>query len=141
MRALKSLLAHVPAYVALQKVVGGNLDDEQATALPPVDAVLLLGILHHLSDDESLHLLDRCGRVLTPGGRAVSVDTCFEPGQGRIARWMAANDRGEFVREPREFEDLARTSFTSLDGHVDRTAARIPSSYWVMTMQDPVERS
>jgi SAM-dependent methyltransferase len=116
----------------------GIFDDEQAAKLPKVDAVLLLGLLHHLSDEDSLRLLELTGRVLAPGGRVVSVDTCFEPNQGRISRWMSDNDRGEFVREPKEFEDLARTAFASVEGYVESSATRIPSSHWMMTSMQPL---
>jgi SAM-dependent methyltransferase len=116
----------------------GIFDDEQAAKLPKVDAVLLLGLLHHLSDDESLQLLELAGRVLAPGGRVVSVDTCFEPTQGRVSRWMSENDRGEFVREPKEFEDLARSAFASVEGYVEREATRIPGSHWMMTSAEPL---
>jgi SAM-dependent methyltransferase len=206
MQALKNLLSHVQAYVALQKVVGadrlryrcietarlkpgetvldvgcgpayyfeklpqpinyhgfdtepryvewankkwggrgatihlGIFDAQQAARLPRVDAVLLLGLLHHLSDDESLQLLELAGQVLAPGGRVVSVDTCFEPTQGRISRWMSQNDRGEYVREPKEFEDLARSAFGSVEGYVERKATRIPASYWMMTSMEPLAK-
>src|SRR3954451_62281 len=72
----------------------GVLDDEQADRLPPVDVILLLGLLHHLSDDESAALLRTSARLLAPGGRVVSVDTCFDPSQGRMSRWISDNDRG-----------------------------------------------
>lgn len=117
----------------------GIFDAEQAEKLPKVDAVLLLGLLHHLSDEQSIELLENAGRVLAPGGRVVSVDTCFEPSQGRISHWMSANDRGEYVREPKEFEDLARTAFGSVEGHIENTATRIPSSHWMMTSREPLK--
>lgn len=116
----------------------GIFDAEQAAKLPPVDAVLLLGLLHHLSDDESIELLELAGRVLAPGGRVVSVDTCFEPDQGKVSRWMAENDRGEYVREPKGFEDLARSAFGTVEGYVEREATRIPGSYWMMVSTDPL---
>lgn len=119
----------------------GIFDAEQADKLPKVDAVLLLGLLHHLSDDESLELLENAGRVLAPGGRVVSVDTCFEPSQGKVSRWMSENDRGEYVREPKEFEDLARSAFGSVEGYVENTATRIPGSHWMMTSRDPLRAS
>jgi SAM-dependent methyltransferase len=118
----------------------GIFDAEQAAKLPKVDAVLLLGLLHHLSDDQSLQLLDLAGKVLGPGGRVVSVDTCFEPGQGRISRWMSENDRGEHVREPKQFEHLARTAFGSVEGYVEREATRVPGSFWTMTSMDPLTK-
>jgi SAM-dependent methyltransferase len=107
--------------------------------LPKVDAVMLLGLLHHLSDEQSQHLLRLAARALAPGGQVVSLDTCFEPTQGSISRWMSANDRGEYVREPAGFVALARTAFGDVDGEVLSQATRIPSSYWLMRMRAPLE--
>jgi SAM-dependent methyltransferase len=103
--------------------------------LPPVDAVLLLGLLHHMSDEDSRVLLDLVGKALAPDGRVISVDTCYEPSQGRISRWMSENDRGEHVREPEGFMALARKSFGEVDGEVLSGVTRVPSSFWMMRMR------
>jgi SAM-dependent methyltransferase len=109
----------------------------QLAELPPVDAVLLLGLLHHLSDADSRQLLDLVARALAPGGRVITVDTCFEPRQSRISRWMSENDRGEHVRWPAEFEALARRSFAEVEGEVVSGITRLPSSFWLMRMSRP----
>ncbi|MBW9209519.1 methyltransferase [Mumia sp. zg.B21] len=59
-------------------------DEKQAEALPVLDVVLLLGLLHHLSDKQAHALLALCAKHLTPGGRVVSIDPCFVSGQGRV---------------------------------------------------------
>ena len=112
--------------------------EAHADALPPINAVMLLGLLHHLNDGECRQLLTLVGRVLAPGGRVVSVDTCFEPTQGRISHWMSANDRGEHVRQPQDFTTLAREFFKEVDGEVLNTTTRIPTSHWMMRMAAPV---
>lgn len=112
--------------------------EEHLNVLPPVDTVLLLGLLHHLSDDESAGLLRLAGRALAPGGAVISVDTCFEPNQNRISRWMSRNDRGEFVRRPEEFQALAGAAFAEVDGAVVDDATRVPSSHWMMRMTAPL---
>lgn len=110
---------------------------EHLAELPPADAVLLLGLLHHLSDEQCLDLLEVAARALAPGGRVISVDPTFEPNQGRISRWMSANDRGEYVRTPEGFVDLARHAFEDVNGEVVDDATRIPSSHWLMRMRKP----
>ena len=47
--------------------------EEHVKELPPVDAVMLLGLLHHLSDQQARELLSLAGRALAPGGRVISV--------------------------------------------------------------------
>jgi SAM-dependent methyltransferase len=112
--------------------------EEQLATLPPADAVLMLGLLHHLSDQESRDLLALVARALAPGGRVISVDTCYEPSQGRISRWMSDNDRGEFVREPAGFTALAQAEFDDVAGELITDVTRIPSSFWMMRMAAPI---
>jgi SAM-dependent methyltransferase len=115
--------------------------EEHLDELPPVDSVMLLGLLHHLSDEQARGLLSLAGRALAPDGRVISVDTCFEPRQGRISRWMSENDRGEHVRSPEAFVALAGESFAKVDGEVVDDATRIPSSHWMMRMSAPITRA
>ena len=98
--------------------------------------VLLLGLLHHLSDEDSRNLLELCAGVLAPGGRVVSVDTAFVPDQGRLSRWMSENDRGEFVRYPEQFEALAHPYFGSTTSEIVSGAGRVPGAYVLMTMSE-----
>jgi SAM-dependent methyltransferase len=105
--------------------------------LPPIDKVLLLGLLHHLSDEQSRDLLNLAARALAPGGMVVTVDTCYEPSQGRISRWMSRNDRGEYVREPAAFTALAKEAFGDVRGEVWAGMMRVPSSHWAMKMSAP----
>jgi SAM-dependent methyltransferase len=114
-----------------------NFGERHLAELPPIDAVMLLGVLHHMSDDECRGLLKLAARALGPGGRVISVDPCFEPTQGRISRWMSTNDRGGYVREPEGFVKLAGEAFTEVDGGVVSDATRIPSSHWMMRMRRP----
>lgn len=202
MKTLKSALSLVPAYVALQKALGGDVlryrsidalnlkpgdvvidvgcgpayyfdrlpspltyhgfdtdagyidhatrkygdrgtfhlgifDETAAAELPAPDAVMLLGLLHHLSDDECDALLKLSSSILAPGGQVVSVDPTFIPDQSRISRWMSENDRGEYVRKPQGFVDLANTHFAEIDGHVVSGEGRVPGSHWLMRMTAP----
>jgi SAM-dependent methyltransferase len=114
------------------------LTEDHLASLPKMDAVMLLGLLHHLSDEDSSRLLRIVAGALAPGGRVISVDTCFEPTQGKISHWMSANDRGEYVRRPEQFVDLARRTFGDVDGEVLNETTRIPSSHWLMRMRTPV---
>jgi SAM-dependent methyltransferase len=135
-----------PAYVAYARKRYGDrgefrceiLTADHLPDLPPFDAVLLFGLLHHLTDEESETLLDMAARSLGPGGRVVSVDPCLHPGQGRISRWMSRNDRGEYVRTPDAFDGLAREAFADVSGEVLDTVTRVPSSHYLMRMTAPL---
>lgn len=134
-----------PAYIAYARKRFGDrgvfrcevLTEEHLSSLPRFDAVLLFGLLHHLSDEESATLLNLAGRALAPGGRVISVDPCLHPGQGRISRWMSENDRGRYVRTPEAFEQLARATFADVQGEILDTVSRVPSSHFMMRMTSP----
>jgi SAM-dependent methyltransferase len=115
--------------------------EQHLAEIPPADAVLLLGLLHHLSDDDSRHLLGVAAKALAPGGKVIAVDTCYEPKQGRISRWMSDNDRGEHVRAPEAFVSLAREAFGEVDGEIVDDATRVPSSFWMMRMRAPLDQT
>ncbi|MBE1492656.1 methyltransferase domain-containing protein [Plantactinospora soyae] len=112
--------------------------EQHLAEIPPVNAILLLGLLHHLSDADSRHLLQVSARALVPGGRVIAVDPTLVPGQHPVSRWMSKNDRGEYVREPEAFVALGRESFDDVDGEVVDDATRIPTSHWMMRMRTPV---
>ena len=134
-----------PAYIAYARRRYGNrgqfrcevLTEAHLATLPRFDAVLLLGVLHHLSDAECATLLDLAARGLAEGGRVVSVDPTRHPGQGRISRWMSGNDRGEYVRTPAGFDALARASFADVRAEILATVSRVPSSHYMMVMTAP----
>lgn len=108
------------------------------TDLPQFDAVLLFGLLHHLSDDECAVLLDVAARCLAPGGLVISVDPCRHPGQGRVSRWLADNDRGEHVRAPEAFDGLAGAFFGEVSSTILDKLMRVPYSQYVMRMSAPL---
>lgn len=116
----------------------GIFDDEQAEKLPPIDRVMLMGLLHHLDDDEVDALFQNVRRVLAPGGRVVTLDTCFHASQNAFRRWMARNDRGEYVRSTEDFERIAQPHFDQIEGVLLTDVCRIPSTYWVMVLEEAV---
>lgn len=110
--------------------------EEHRQRLPKFDRVLLLGLLHHLDDDEVANLLALVGRSLAPGGVVVSLDPCFDPALHALQSFMAANDRGRFVRTSRAFEKLGTAAFADVAGRLveDRY---VPVRQWIMRLENP----
>ena len=109
-----------------------------ADTLEPFDAILLLGVLHHLDDPTCLELMRLLGRSLKPGGRVITVDPCFTPGQSSFARRVAENDRGRFVRTAEGYDELVRHSFGGLSSEIVHNVCRIPSTERIMCLTNPV---
>jgi cyclopropane fatty-acyl-phospholipid synthase-like methyltransferase len=64
------------------------------------DRVLVLGVLHHLNDDEIKNLIRSLSKCLAKDGRLVTFDNSIIKGQHPVARFLAKADRGRFSRSP-----------------------------------------
>lgn len=116
-------------------------DEADLASMPRANAILLFGLLHHLSDADSVKLLRLLARALAPGGQVVALDTVFDPSQGRVSRWMSEHDRGQFVRSGSEFTHLATMAFRDIEAEILSGLTRVPASYWLMRMRIPIEGS
>jgi SAM-dependent methyltransferase len=101
------------------------------------DRVMAFGLLHHLDDREAAELF-RVGRqALRPGGRMVTVDPAWVPGQAGIARFLIAHDRGRNVRTPEGYCSLARQVFAEARAAVRDDLLRIPYTLVIVEAFDP----
>ena len=103
----------------------------------PFDAVMLMGVLHHLNDTESRNLLGLLSKCLSEKGRIVALDPCFADNQLRIARWVAEHDRGEFVRTSEGYADLFAGLLTCRESVVVSNICRIPSTEIIHVLTRP----
>jgi SAM-dependent methyltransferase len=83
------------------------LDDPRAA---DADAVLCLGVLHHLTEDQSREVLDVAEAILRPGGRFVALEPCYLAHQSSFSRWLMSKDRGQAVRDEDGWRALMSTS-------------------------------
>src|SRR6266498_2932764 len=77
----------------------------------PFDAVISIGVLHHLDDADAARMMRLAADALAPGGRLVTIDPGEVPGQPWFTRWLIHRDRGANVRQPEEHGLLARACF------------------------------
>jgi len=109
-------------------VSGVELEKEKGT----FDLAMATGVVHHLNDQQAADLFSLARLALRPGGRFITFDGCYAPGQSRIARWTLRNDRGKFVRTQGEYERLAAAQFSKVDSHLRHDLLRIPYSHLIM---------
>jgi len=105
----------------------------QPVAVPEnsFDVVFALGILHHLPDEWVRDLSALAHRSLKVGGRLVTSDGAFSPGQSRLARAMVARDRGRHVREVSRYLELLGHDFSEIHSTVLQDGVRIPYTHLV----------
>ena len=96
------------------------------------DIVLAMGVLHHLDDDQALQLFCTAHEVLAPGGRLISIDPVFAPGQHPLAKWMIRRDRGKNVRTESELLRIAARQFSETKAMLRSDLLRIPYTHIVL---------
>lgn len=96
------------------------------------DIAMANGVVHHLSDAEADALFKLAAKALKPGGRLVTLDGCFVPGQSWFARWMLRNDRGKFVRTQEEYLRLASQTFANCQHFIHHDLLNIPYTHIIL---------
>jgi SAM-dependent methyltransferase len=114
--------------------VAGVGDHALESRLPAsVDVVVLLGVTHHLDDDLVRSAACLARRLLSDGGRMVTLDPTIVDGQRRAARWLAERDRGQHVRSPDALHALLSPQFAHVEVSTHHDFLRIPYSHVMAT--------
>jgi SAM-dependent methyltransferase len=100
--------------------------------LKKVDLVTCNGLLHHLSDDEAIDVLEIAKQLLRPGGRLVCLEATFLTRQTRLSKRMVSMDRGRYVRSEQEWKKLLGKSFHSYSTSVVTGLIRIPYTHIII---------
>jgi SAM-dependent methyltransferase len=90
------------------------------------DAILALGVLQHLNDDEVTTLFRFAQATLAPGGLIVTHDPRHVADAPWYTRALIASDRGRNVRSPAGYEALARSVFPRVESERRDDAHRLP---------------
>ena len=96
------------------------------------DAVLALGIVHHLDDQEAKQLFQIAYDALKSGGKLITVDGVWTNDQSSAARWLLARDRGEYVRNKGDYVNIASQVFANVKASVRHDLIRIPYSHLIL---------
>lgn len=105
-----------------------NVLDREFSRLGTFDRILLLGVLHHLSDSECSGLLNALTTALKPGGYLVTLDPALEENQHPISCAISKLDRGHHVRHHQDFHELISRHFEVQVHHLKRDFLRVPST-------------
>lgn len=97
------------------------------------DRILLLAVIHHLSDSQVTQLLGHCRNLLKPSGFVVSADPTFIPKQHLVSYAISRFDRGRFVRTPEAYDQLFKSDFKTRELQVRNDLLWVPSSTAVIS--------
>ena len=77
-----------------------------AMKIDKVDVVMLFGLLHHISNNEAIELLENIKLTLKKNYRIIVLDPVFIEDQNPIAKFLIKNDRGNYVRKADEYQKI-----------------------------------
>ncbi len=97
-----------------------------------VDLVTCNGLLHHLTDEEAIDVLETAKKFLRPNGRLVCLEATFLTRQTRLSKRVVSMDRGRYVRSEEEWKNLIARSFNSFSTSVVTGLIRIPYTHIVI---------
>ena len=100
-------------------------------AVPASTTALAIGVLHHIDDAGCRHLLQAIHDRLAPGGRLVTLDGTFVPGQGWLSRTLVGADRGRNIRTPTQYAALVPEGF-SVKIHLPNDLLRVPYQHCIL---------
>ena len=92
------------------------------------DIIIGFGLLHHLDDTEAVAMIKQAKSALLPGGRLVTFDGVYHPGQHRVAKFLIDRDRGRNVRNMPDYKALFEGTFSSLSIEIRQDILRVPYS-------------
>lgn len=118
-----------------------ELTAERARDLGTFDLILLNGVVHHLDDATAVELLGILANSLNTGGRLMTLDGCYMESMSPISRFLLNQDRGDFVRPRKEYENLASGLFAEVDATHRTDLFHIPYDALVMVCRNPKSES
>lgn len=93
---------------------------------------LLIGVLHHLTDQEAKHLLSTLHTHMKQGDMVLSVDGCREPNISAVENFFYQVDRGKHIRCARDYVALFPT--TDITWKIHKEWLRVPYRHVVCVL-------
>jgi len=132
-----------PAHIAAAKSKYPGADFRTGDAISFVetidktfDLITMIGLLHHLDDDQVRRIMRGAKRILNPNGKIVAFDVGFEARQNPIAYLLAKLDSGRNVRTLDGFLSLEREIFPNASGYLRHDLLRVPYTHVITICQN-----
>jgi 2-polyprenyl-3-methyl-5-hydroxy-6-metoxy-1,4-benzoquinol methylase len=101
------------------------------------DVVMAIGLMHHFDDAQASEVFALAARMLKSEGRLAILEPAIIDGQSRITRWFVSHDRGDDIRPPDRYRELAQSAFGTVRIRVYDQLARIPYTHVALEAREP----
>ena len=130
-------LDHNPNYIATAKKKYGSkgtficagVDKLNDYGLKTFDRIIILGVMHHLDDAQLTELMMSLKDRLNIGGVLITFDGAYEDRQNFVAKLLAKNDRGKFVRTREQYLKFIEMSFKVQRADLRHDLLRVPYTH------------
>jgi len=127
-------LDHNPNYIATATKKYGSkgtficagVDQLPDYGLKTFDRIIILGVMHHLDDAQISHLMISLKDRLNHGGMLITFDGAYEDRQNFVAKLLAKNDRGKFVRTKEQYLEFINSAFKVEQADIRHDLLRVP---------------
>lgn len=127
-------------YIAMAQKRYGNrgtfqcedVSNASLEGVPPFDLAISIAVLHHLNDEEATALFAIARSALKIGGRLVTIDPTFTEEQSVLARFLVKHDRGQHVRTPEGYRNLAVQIFPNVRVEVRHDLLTVPYTHAIL---------
>jgi len=99
-----------------------RLTKKRILKLPKFDCALLLGIVHHLSNDEFGSILNMIKTSLKKNGKMLILDNVITKNQNFLSNFLIRYDKGDNVRELKEFKIILSKYFDKIKYKIENQA-------------------
>ena len=106
-----------------------SVDDFPTFSDTKFDRILLIGVLHHLTDAQISNMFPSIIKLLAPGGKIISLDGVFIKRQNPVARLLLMMDRGKNVRYEEGYLKLLQPFVEISNTLIRRNLLRLPYSH------------
>jgi len=130
-------LDHNPNYIATATKKYGSkgtficagVDQLPDYGLKTFDRIIILGVMHHLDDAQLSQLMISLKDRLNHGGMLITFDGAYEDRQNFVAKLLAKNDRGKFVRTKEQYLKFIEMSFKVQQADLRHDLLRVPYTH------------
>jgi hypothetical protein len=97
-----------------------------------VDAVILFGVLHHISDGQADDLFVELNGVMRSGAVLLTLDPCRHPDNSPFVNFMMDHDRGKNIRDEPNYLQICRNFSGAISARIHQDLIRVPYTHIVM---------